>query len=464
MAELRSSNHPLADLMAQRFGPEVGAMVNKAIAYGSMPAEFAYKMSGIPMAADGGRALGEASVTGDTMKGAGGLLQIGAGALPFSGPIGRAALATVPRATLTGVGAASAPILASGALSSPVEAQTAKQARGIAAAKERETKAAKDLMTAQSANDAARIKREQDAARVQEAEGVRQSMLDSARKPFDETFPNWARVQPFLPAAVGTATALPATLLASIATRGAAGRWRNAVASGENAATPSALAAAAGKAEAFANEMPKLNPKSFASSYAAPAVVGGLEGAAITNAPEAYNAFLPSENPERKAYEEYIKRLPADSNEARHAKTILDSLPTTQPARTAALDYFGSSAFPTRTGVGAMEGLGGALFGTTMGKLAAPAEKALPRAETKALLERLAEQNRLTQAQKHMVTAADVDAALIAARQRAATASEMPAAALPIAEMIPAAPAAPKPMPPINETPAMRARRYLNSY
>lgn len=220
--------------------------------------------------------------------------------------------------------------------------------------------------------------------KVREAEGVREQMLGEVRKPFHEEFPTWSKVQAFAPAAAGALTMGGQAAINALGNRFKVGKWKDVIeAAGKESGEARKLNAdiSAGYSKQFA--APK-KPSAWdnVKPYGAAATLGGAEGAALTNAPEVYNAFLPPLNQERQAYEEYLKRLPADHPERARVQEMIAGMPERNPYREAAMDYFSSPAVLTRTLVGAAEGAGGAMAGKTVGGMLEPS---LPRAEAEAL-------------------------------------------------------------------------------
>lgn len=228
--------------------------------------------------------------------------------------------------------------------------------------------------------------------KVMEADAVRRDMLDKADKPFAKQFPVWNSVQPFVPIALGAATTAPFLARAAVGEQKAVNAWQRAADKGLKATSADELAGASNLTNAYAAQFAD-KPKGMmgiAASYPVPAAVGAVEGAVASNIPEMYNAFLPSENPERAAYAEYIKRLPAGATkEALHAKGIMSELPKVQPERDAAFDHFGSSNVFKRAGIGAFDGAGGGMLSATVTKGLTPSTWSRPTAQTEALAARM---------------------------------------------------------------------------
>jgi hypothetical protein len=114
---------------------------------------------------------------------------------------------------------------------------------------------------------------------------------------------------------------------------------------------------------------------------------------------------LPSENPNRRAWEQYRNTLPMDHPDRERAQAIIDSLPERNPAQQRGQEALTDwPRLATRTAIGVAEGAGGAMAGKTLGGLGGPKEGDLPRAETQAILA-IMEQKR-QQAQRAAATRA----------------------------------------------------------
>lgn len=231
-----------------------------------------------------------------------------------------------------------------------------------------------------------------DAAKIAEADQVRRDMLDKADKPFAKQFPMWNAVQPFVPLALGAATTAPFLTRAAIGEQKAVNAWNRAANKGLTATSADELAAASNLTNAYAAQFAD-KPKGVAgivSSYPVPAAVGAVEGAVAANLPEAYNAMLPSVNPEIAAWQEYKKRLPVSATaQGARADEVIAGLPAVQPERAAALNHFSSPAVLARAGVGAFEGAGGGLLSATLSKGLTPSTWSRPTAQTQALKDRM---------------------------------------------------------------------------
>lgn len=217
--------------------------------------------------------------------------------------------------------------------------------------------------------------------KVREAEGVREQMLSEASKPFHEEYPGWSKFQAFTPFTAGALTIGAKTAIDAIGNRFKVGKWKDAIDAANNSKSIKARTTGANVSEGYNTNVFPPNASAF-KPYGAAATLGGLEGGALANAPEAYNLFLPPLNQERAAYEEYLKRLPVDHPERARVQEMIDKMPERNPYREAAKDHFLSPSVAVRTGVGIMEGVGGAMTGKTVGGLLEPS---LPRAEADAL-------------------------------------------------------------------------------
>lgn len=227
------------------------------------------------------------------------------------------------------------------------------------------------------------------AADLTRAEEARQKASANEMKPFSEQFPNWNAVQGFAPFAVGALSTLPIAGRAAYGASRAVGKWNKAVDEGLMATTPTDLAKSHATAQAYAAKFPEAGIGATMKPYAVPGVIGALEGAAVSNAPEAYNMFLPAVNPEKRGLQEYLKQLPPDHPARPQAERVLAGLPDTIPEKDAAIKHFTSSAFPARLATGALEGAGGAALATTLAKPFAPSPYGYPSAGTQALADRV---------------------------------------------------------------------------
>lgn len=113
---------------------------------------------------------------------------------------------------------------------------------------------------------------------------------------------------------------------------------------------------------------------STAKNYTMPAAVGGLTGAAASNIPLAYNAFMTEpDNPETVAAEAYARELP-DSHPKKQAAmeyaTRMRREQPTNPVRdAAAAELYNPIKAGERMGFGALEGIGGGLLGADLARL-----------------------------------------------------------------------------------------------
>lgn len=264
------------------------------------------------------------------------------------------------------------------------------RARSASATERQELNRLSEIITssAKGANDAEQAGLMDAGLRANQA---RERVMRDAPKSFQERFGDAASWTPIAPLAAAFGTMLPVAGRNAMGASKAASQWRGAVDRGLGATDAPTLANSAALAKSYADKFPEQGVKSALAPYAIPAAIGGIEGAAIANIPDEWNASLPPENPERKAYEAYLKELPETHPDYARAKRIYDSLPLTNPARDAALSYFQNPGqVIAKTGIGALQGAGGGALATSIGKWFAPSEKSLPRAGTAALQARLA--------------------------------------------------------------------------
>ncbi|MBC6444631.1 MAG: lysozyme [Alphaproteobacteria bacterium GM202ARS2] len=126
-AELRTTTTPFGDVIAQNLGTEFGPAASAIDRALQTAAPYAAEVTGIPGVMRGAEAAGQGTAEGDPLKVAGGAVQAGVSALPYAGPAGRAAMATVPRMMGTAATGTAAGAAASGALS-PDQAQAGDEA------------------------------------------------------------------------------------------------------------------------------------------------------------------------------------------------------------------------------------------------------------------------------------------------------------------------------------------------
>ncbi len=239
-----------------------------------------------------------------------------------------------------------------------------------------------------------KAKRERFAGDRTRAEEARDKVMATAPKSFSERFPEWSSVQPLIPAALGALTMLPIVGRAARGASKAAGEWRGAVEKGLNATDAPTLAQSHALAQGYAKQFPTATVGNTLKGYTVPGAIGAVEGAGVTNIPDAFNAMLPGTNPEVAGYQAYLRELPPDHPDRARIEGILQSLPQSNPARDAAIAYFSNpQAVLGRTLAGAGEGAAGASLATTMGKWAHPSASSLPRAGTEALEARMLGQN-----------------------------------------------------------------------
>jgi hypothetical protein len=103
-------------------------------------------------------------------------------------------------------------------------------------------------------------------------------------------------------------------------------------------------------------------------NYGLPAALGGIGGAAASNLPLAYNAFLTEpDNPERRAYEAYARELPPNHPRKQEWADYARTLPEANPVRaTAAAELYDPVKAAERVTYGAIEGVGGGLAGADL--------------------------------------------------------------------------------------------------
>lgn len=121
---LTNPNSPRDDYFASIFGPLGGEISRKSDAAVSSIPDLAYALSGLDLAADGGKNISEGMDKANPMRVAGGAAEVGLAALPFGGKALQAAYKTIPRAMGTGVAYGASPLVAAGVFS-PEDAQAA---------------------------------------------------------------------------------------------------------------------------------------------------------------------------------------------------------------------------------------------------------------------------------------------------------------------------------------------------
>lgn len=354
-------------------------------------------------AADSAQRAGEAYADGAPGQAAGHAALAAGGLVPFSGAASRAAMATAPRAAayLGGLGVAGAATMG-GAGEAEAQSRRGQQAalppltppegvppamaqrwleigelerrNGSISRAMREERNAINNVAAEIAITKARTEAATGAAdrerQVADARAARDGILSAAPKPFHEEFPNYSRYAWAAPAVLGAATGALLGGRGAMATRQAISGWQGAIGAGKAAGTADELASAARLSQSYGDQFSK---GSQVSAYAAPGILGGIEGAATVNMPDAYNVLtLPDENPQRRAMQAYVNALPPDHPDRARVMQELQggSIPERYPARAASEAYFKDpERVAIRTGVGALEGTAGALAGTTLGKL-----------------------------------------------------------------------------------------------
>ena len=194
----------------------------------------------------------------------------------------------------------------------------------------------------------------------------------------------------------GGLTALCLRVPTQISERFQGHRWWKAVERANDVnRTPAQRAEARLLAEKFEKAMPKKEWDDIAKTYKTTVGIAAVEGAGVANIPQFHDLFLPHDNPERRAYEEYIKRLPKDHSEIQRTIDLLKDMPEENPARKAALKHFGHLYPAIVTAVeGALESGFTAAMGTTASKAIGPFETGLPRSETQAMIEAAAKRSK----------------------------------------------------------------------
>ena len=232
-------------------------------------------------------------------------------------------------------------------------------------------------------------------AQIAEAEAARRRILDEAPTPFQNTMlgRHWGAA----PLVMGGITGAIAGARHSIGDRFAVGRLANAIADASAAGRTSQGFRAGNEARNLSEALPRHNGllAQHLDHMRVPAIVGGLEGLAAPNLPNAWNAMTqPPVNPEYSGLQAYLRLLPPDVEgqpalQAR-ARALLEdrtALPEENPFYRGAIDYYSSGRWlPSMLG-SALEGAGSAAFtsGLTGAFAPTPARIAALRAQTEAL-------------------------------------------------------------------------------
>jgi hypothetical protein len=222
------------------------------------------------------------------------------------------------------------------------------------------------------------------------AEATRRQSLAGAPKPFDKEYPTWQKLQTVMPALVAAGTAAVPALAEVLGARFGVRGWRKAIKDGfKPGATHDEQKVASDIAQKYATKQFPEEGSGQLSKYLTIGGIGALEGAGVANYPQYHNSNLPAVNPERAAYEEFIKQLPAGEvgdAERKKAEEIILGLPKTTPERDAAIEYFGSPwTVGVRTATGALEGGAAAVGMSKLLKSGRPSEENMPRPQTHAL-------------------------------------------------------------------------------
>lgn len=421
-----SSNTAMGDLLAHYYGnPDLGSNINvgravsgaENIAGGVL--EGASHLTGIPMAADAGTQMARAVDTGDILRGLGAAGEMGLAMLPVSRPIRGALDSSVLRRVAVGAGYGGFPLLAAGTTrgaqgGQPDDGLTPDmRTRRLALQKkqdktpllraEREELNQINAITAehlrlQSAAATARNTRQETASESEnqrltaEAVAARDRILNDAPQPFDRAFPNLSAAVPFLPIALGAGTGLALSLPRALGERSALQAWNTAINNAGRTTSPRIRSQMIDEAAAAERNWPVATTRDKLGSYAFPMGLSAVEGAFVPNLPHAYNAIRqPEENPQRQALQEYYRRLPENHPERQRTLDLLNNaavVPHGNPTLENARLYFSdwqNRALP-RSLAGAGEAMGAAIPGVTLGNMFRPYERALPRAQTEALV------------------------------------------------------------------------------
>ena len=206
---------------------------------------------------------------------------------------------------------------------------------------------------------------------VQQAEAARDKALGEVRPDFETRFPGWASLQHTIPIGAGAITGAILGGKGAYADRKAMNRWWDAVTGAQQNAkkAPAKAAAQTEIARHHSANMPEATFGSQLGAYALPASLGAAEGAALANMPQIHDSLLPSQNPQRRAWEQYRNTLPMDHPDRERAQAIIDSMPERNPAQKAGQEALTDwPRMATRTGIGIAEGAGGALVGKNSGR------------------------------------------------------------------------------------------------
>ena len=184
-----------------------------------------------------------------------------------------------------------------------------------------------------------------------EARGARDKVLNEAPNAFldwrmpegvpvvggTKVGPYLAAAMPLLPAILGGMTGSKLGKPGRISDAESIDAWKSAVDAGKKASLPSEKFAETQRASAYSDKNPGLPLASITKGAALPSILGGIEGAAVANAPDIIDSYrLPQRNPERMAYEEFLKRAPEGHPETQKARDLMatpGALPEDNPAR-----------------------------------------------------------------------------------------------------------------------------------
>lgn len=221
-----------------------------------------------------------------------------------------------------------------------------------------------------------------------EAENVRSEMLANRTKPFRDAAPEWLlNAMPWGPAVVAAGTHAAMNAVDVAKNRTAAGKWAGAIEAADKAKKIETKSKFGDISAGYAKEYPKEGGLAAFKPYGYAMGAGALEGGAVANSPEMYDWWRqPDLNPERAAYEEYLKRLPADHPERQRVQGMINAMPQGNPIKEAAANHFLNGGVWARLGTGAYEGAAGA----TLGKgITGTFNPTFPRPEASALAKEL---------------------------------------------------------------------------
>lgn len=204
-------------------------------------------------------------------------------------------------------------------------------------------------------------------------------------------------------------------------------------------------------------------------NYGLPAAEGAIGGALSTNVPLAYNAFMTEpDNPEKRAYAAYARELPPTHPRKQEWETYAAKLPNANPVREAASEeLYDPKKAAERMIFGSIEGVGGGLAGANLVRAPGMVVEGLSRYPGRAkagyqgsmAAGDKASAARNAAADDYAAAAKEANDALL--KKRAQAAASPPAPPTPVE---PIAPPAIDPTAAAGNSPAARARRYMNTF